>query len=67
MLTDEIPWVLLCLRSKLREDPGPSPAGAVHGAPLGLPNEFLQVEEFSIDQIVNKFLKNFGYSCLFSA
>jgi hypothetical protein len=54
---EEIPWVLLGLQSQPREDTGLSPAEAVYGVPLFLPNEFLKVEEFSLDQIVNKFSK----------
>jgi hypothetical protein len=55
--TDEIPWVLLSLRSQPREDKGVSPAEEVYGVSLVLPNEFLQVQEFSVDEIVNKFSK----------
>ncbi len=33
------------------------PCRSVYGAPLVLPNEFLQAEEFSVDQIVKKFSK----------
>ncbi len=47
---EEIPWVLLVLRSQLREDTGLSLAEAVFGTLLVLPNEFLQAEEFSFDQ-----------------
>jgi hypothetical protein len=46
---EEIPWVLLVLRSQLREDTGLSLAEAVFGT-LVLPNEFLQAEKFSVDQ-----------------
>jgi hypothetical protein len=53
---EEIPWVLLGLCSQWREDTGFSLAEAVFGTPLVLQNEFLQEEEFSIDQIS---LKNF--------
>jgi hypothetical protein len=53
----ELPWVLLGLRSQPREDTGLSPAEAVFGVPLVLPNEFLQAQEFSVDQIFNKFSK----------
>ncbi len=55
--TDEIPRVLLGLRSQPREETGLSPAEGVSAVPLGLPNEFWQVEEFSVDQIANKFFK----------
>jgi hypothetical protein len=34
----EIPWVLLGLRAQPREDTGLSPAEAVFGAPIVLPN-----------------------------
>jgi hypothetical protein len=34
----EIPWVLLGLRAQPREDTGLSPAKAVFGAPIVLPN-----------------------------
>jgi hypothetical protein len=45
---DEIPWTLLVPSSQPREDTGLSPAEAVFGTPLVLPNEFLQAEEFFI-------------------
>ncbi len=45
------------LRSQPMEDTGLSPDKAVYGVPLTLPNEFLQVEEFSADQIADKFSK----------
>jgi hypothetical protein len=58
-------WVLFCLRSQPREDTGLSPAEAVYGVPLVMPSEFLQIEEFSVDQIVNKFSKSIcRYSCI---
>jgi hypothetical protein len=50
-LGQEIPWVLLGLCSQPREDTGLFPAEVVFGTPLVLPNEFLQAEEFSIDEI----------------
>jgi hypothetical protein len=45
---DEILWVFLGLRSQPREETGLSPAEGVYGVPLVLPNEFLQVQEFSL-------------------
>jgi hypothetical protein len=54
---EEIPWVLLGLRSQPGEDSDISPTEAVYGAPLVLPNEFLQMKEFSVDQVVKKFSK----------
>jgi hypothetical protein len=60
-LAEKIPLVLLG-----REDTGLSPAKAVCGVPLVLPNEFLQVEEFLVDQIAT-FFENHRYSCIFSA
>jgi hypothetical protein len=39
--SEELPFVLLRLRAHLREDTGLSPAEAVLGAPIVLPNEFL--------------------------
>ncbi len=38
----EITWILLGLCAQLREDTGLSPAEAVFGAPIVLPNEFLK-------------------------
>jgi transposase InsO family protein len=43
--SEELPFVLLGLRAQPREDTGLSPAEAVFGAPIMLPNEFLQGEE----------------------
>ncbi len=54
--------MLLGLRAQPREDTGLSPAEAVFGAPIVLPNEFLQNEEISVDSIIKKFFKNFGCS-----
>jgi hypothetical protein len=42
----------LGLRALPREDTGLSPAEAVFGAPIVLPNEFLQNEEISVDSII---------------
>ncbi len=50
--SDELPFVLLGLRAQLSEDTGLSPAEAVFGAPIVLPNEFLQNEEMSVDAII---------------
>jgi hypothetical protein len=50
--SDELPLVLLGLRAQPREDTGLSPAEAVFGAQIVLPNEFLQNNEFSVDAIV---------------
>jgi hypothetical protein len=44
--------VLLGLRAQPREDTGLSPAEAVFGAQIVLPNEFLQNDELSVDTIV---------------
>jgi hypothetical protein len=46
---EEISWVLLDFRS--------NPAQAIYSVALVLPNELLQVKEFSVDQIFNKFSK----------
>jgi hypothetical protein len=55
--SDELPFVLLGLRAQPREDTGLSPAEAVFGAPVVLPNEFLQNEEMPVDAIIKKFSK----------
>jgi hypothetical protein len=49
---EEIPWVLLSLCSQPRENSSISPANAVYGPLLVLRSEFLQVEEYSVDQII---------------
>jgi hypothetical protein len=49
--------VLLGLRAQPREDTGLSPAEAVFGAPIVLPNEFLQNEERPVDAIIKNFSK----------
>jgi hypothetical protein len=54
--------VLLGLRAQPREDTGLSPAEAVFGAQIVLPNEFLQNDEFSVDTIVKKFAKTLHVS-----
>jgi hypothetical protein len=53
--SEELPFVLLGLRAQPREDTGLSPAEAVFGAPIVLPNEFLQNEEISVDSIIKNF------------
>ncbi len=49
--------MLLGLRAQPREDTGLSPAEAVFGAPIVLPNEFLQNEEMPVDAIMKNFSK----------
>ncbi len=49
--------MLLRLRAQPREDTGLSPAEVVFGAPIVLPDEFLQNEEISIDSIITNFSK----------
>ncbi len=39
--TEELPFVLIGLRAQPREDTGLSPAEAVFGVPIVLPNDFL--------------------------
>jgi hypothetical protein len=53
----EIPWVLLGLRAQPREDTGLSPAEAVFGAPIVLPNEFLKGDEIPVNTIQKFFCK----------
>jgi hypothetical protein len=53
--SEELPFVLLGLRAQPREDTGLSPAEAIFGALIVLPNEFLQNEEISVDSIKNFF------------
>jgi hypothetical protein len=60
--SEELPFVLLGLRAQPREDTGLSPAEAVFGAQIVLPNEFLQNDEFSVDTIVKKFAKTLHVS-----
>jgi hypothetical protein len=55
--SEELPFVLLGLRAQPREDTGLSPAEAVFGAPIVLPNEFLQNEEMAVDAIIKNFSK----------
>jgi hypothetical protein len=40
--SEELPFVLIRLCAQLRDDTGLSPAEAVFGAPIVLPNEFLE-------------------------
>ncbi len=49
--------MLLGLCTQPRKGTGLSPAEAVFGAPIMLPNEFLQTEEISVDSIVKNFQK----------
>jgi hypothetical protein len=49
--------LLLGLHTQQREDTGLSPAEAVFGAPIVLPNEFLQGDEISIGSILRIFQK----------
>ncbi len=55
--SEELPFVLLRRRAQPREDTGLSPAEAVFGTPIVLPNEFLQNEEMSVDAIIKKISK----------
>ncbi len=55
--SEELPFMFLGLRAQLREDTGLSPAEAVFGAQIVLPNEFLQNDELSVDTIVKIFAK----------
>jgi hypothetical protein len=52
--SEELPFVLLSLHAQPREDTGLSPAEAVFGTPVVLPNEFLKEDEFSVDETVKK-------------
>jgi hypothetical protein len=55
--SEELPFVLLGLRAQPREDTGLSPAEAAFGAPIVLPNEFLQNEEMPVDATIKIFSK----------
>jgi hypothetical protein len=55
--SEELPFVLLGLRAQPREDTGLSPAEAVFGAPIVLPDEILQNEEMPVDAIIKNFPK----------
>ncbi len=54
---DKLPFVLLSLRAKPREDTGLSPAESVFGAPIVLPSEILQSDEFAVESITKDFKK----------
>jgi hypothetical protein len=60
--SEELPFVLLGLSAQPREDTGLSPAEAVFGAQIVLPNEFLQNDELSVDTVVKKFAKTLHVS-----
>ena len=49
----ELPWVLLSLRTTPREDTNTSPAQALFGTPLVLPNQFLSINN---EETMNTFL-----------
>jgi hypothetical protein len=49
--------MLLGLRAQLREDTGFPPSEAIFGAPIVLPNDFLQNEEMLVDAIIKFFSK----------
>ncbi len=55
--SEELPFVLLRLCAQPREDTGLSPTEAVFGAPIVLPNEFLENEEISVDSQIKFFTK----------
>jgi hypothetical protein len=59
---EELPCVLLRLCAQPREDTVLSPAEAVFGTPIILPNEFLHGEEISVDNISKNLFSNFGFS-----
>jgi hypothetical protein len=52
---DELPFVHFGLRAQPREDTGLSPAESVYGAPIVLPNEFLQCDELAVESIIKNF------------
>jgi hypothetical protein len=60
--SEELPFVLLRLRAQPRVDTGLSWAGAVFGAQIVLPNEFLQNDELSVETIVKNFSKTLHVS-----
>jgi hypothetical protein len=60
--SEELPFVLLGLRAQPREDTGLSPAEAVFGSQIVLPNEFFQNDELSVDTIVKIFSKTLHVS-----
>jgi hypothetical protein len=55
--SEELPFILLGLHAQPREDPGLSLAEAVFGAPIVLPNEFLQNEEIPVNSVIKNFSK----------
>jgi hypothetical protein len=59
--SEELPLVLLRLRAQPREDTGLSPAEAVFGAPIVLPNEFCKMKKCQLMQL----LKIFQKPCMF--
>ncbi len=61
---NELPFVLLGLRAQPREDTGLSLAESVFGAPIVLPNEFLQCDELAVDSIIKNKIRNINCSCL---
>ncbi len=65
--SEELPFVLLGLHAQQREDSGLSPAEAVFGAPIVLPDEFLPNKEISEDSIIKKFVQHFTCFCCFFA
>jgi transposase InsO family protein len=60
--TEELPFVFLGVRAQPREDTGLSPAQAVFGVQIVLPNEFLKNDELSVDTIVKNFSKTLHVS-----
>jgi hypothetical protein len=52
----ELPWVLLGLRSTPRDDTNISPAQALYGTPLVLPNKYPSINN---EQTMNEFIKIF--------
>jgi hypothetical protein len=53
--SEELPFDLLRLWAQPREDTGLSLAEAVFGAPIVLPNKFVQNEEIYFDSIIKSF------------
>ncbi len=49
----ELSWVLLGLQSSPREDTNLSPAQALYGTPLVLPNQYLSINN---EQTMNEFI-----------
>jgi hypothetical protein len=60
--SEELPFELLRLRAQPREETGLSPAEAVFGVQIVLPNEFLHNDELSVDTFVKIFLKTLHIS-----